>query len=519
MRARTIALSALMVELCSTSPLLAASPVRLSLSNATDYATIVVVNTNLLKGIGMGAGGAYRILRAEDIEFLHEALNERLLLAPGTAWFESYIGRPNEMPDTGMVPYESKTYAHWYGEWPETIASNSAWQTSYSSVYAFDVDHLGGKGFVPSSFAPWTGGALSAATNAWLRNGYDAASDIRAVFSGESRLFPTNDLPIIPTFDGVPDFATMTNAYALLDSPYVRTTLDVIEPLKSRCTYSNELSVAIDYIDVTYQYTEYQIPGTSGTAMYASGYTETPSSYSDTYRSSGNMDVLVWYATHEVEYDTPYDTEYTSAERKGGKVHVLTPYKARDSHSTTLPDVSTPWRMGVRLLRGWDASGRLYNTNLAIRAYAVLALKCTSSTTTSRHYAIPEVPTTSTSSNLVRNVTVCLDLGALSIVGGETVDRGVPVYEATTTPFDIAQTFRTAIAYAETNGAFDHGLFDQVPIPAPAICDPADYPATTTTSAGGVGTATSVHEHAMQCVKIYFILLISPTYHARVLDD
>ena len=49
---RTIALSALMVELCSTSPLLAASPVRLSLSNATDYATIVVVNTNLLKGIG-----------------------------------------------------------------------------------------------------------------------------------------------------------------------------------------------------------------------------------------------------------------------------------------------------------------------------------------------------------------------------------------------------------------------------------------------------------------------------------
>jgi hypothetical protein len=505
-----------MAELCSTSPLLAASPVRLSLSNATDYATIVVVNTNLLKGIGMGAGGAYRILRAEDIEFLHEALNERLLLAPGVPWFVNYVGKINQIADTGMVPYESKTFAHSRGEWPETIASNSAWQTSYSGGYAFG---LAGLGFVPSSFALWTGGALSPSTNAWLRNGYDATKDIRAVFSADSRLFPTNELPSIPAFDGVPDFATMTNAYALLDSPYVRTALYVEEPLKSRCAYSNELSVAIDYIDVTYQYTEYQIPGTSNTAKYASGYTETPSSYSYTYRSAGNMDALVWYATHEVEYDTPYDIEYTSAERKGGKVHALTPYKARDSYSTTLPDVSTPWRMGVRLQRGWDASGRLYNTNLAIRAYAVFALKCTSSTTTRRNYVIPEVPTTSTSSNLVRNVTVCLDLGALSIVEGVTVDRGVPVYEAATTPFDIAQTFRTAIAYAETNGAFDHGLFAQVPIPDPAICDPADYPETTTKSTGGGGTATSVHEHAMQCVKIYFILLISPTYHARVLDD
>lgn len=513
MTARTIALSALMVELCSTSPLLATSPVRLSLSNATDYATIVVVNTNLLKGIGMGAGGAYSSLRAEDITFLQEALTERLLLAPGT-WMNIFGARD----ESGMVPCELTVWRHWYEDWPDAIAKDSAWPLSFTNEIFFAVNRAEtGRGFVPSSFAPWTGGALSAATNAWLRNGYDAASDIRAVFSDDSRLFPTNELPTIPTFDGVPDFATMTNAYALLDSPYVRTGLYVEEPLKSRCAYSNEFSVAIDYIDVTYQYTQYQIPGTSDTAMYASGYTETPSAYSDTYRSAGNMDVLVWYATHEVEYDTPYSIEYTSAERKGGKVHALAPYKARDSHSTTLPDVSTPWRMGVRLQRGWDASGRLYNTNLAIRAYAVLALKCTSSTTTSRHYAIPEVPTTSTSSNLVRNVTVCLDLGALSIVEGVTVERGVPVYEATTTPFDIAQTFRTAIAYAETNGAFDHRLFAQVPIPDPAICDPADYPETTTTSTGGGGTATSVHEHTMQCVKIYFILLISPTYHARVL--
>lgn len=515
MTARTIALSVLMAELCSTSPLLAASPVRLSLSNATDYAIVVVVNTNLLKGIGMGAGGAYSSLRAEDITFLQEALTERLLLAPGT-WMKIFGARD----ESGMVPCELTVWRHWYEDWPDAIAKDSAWPLSFSNEIFFAVNRAEtGRGFVPSSFAPWTGGALSAATNAWLRNGYDAASDIRAVFSDDSRLFPTNELPTIPTFDGVPDFATMTNAYALLDSPYVRTALYVEKPLESRCAYTNEFSVAIDYIDVTYQYTEYHIPGTSNTAKYASGYTETPSSYSDTYRSAGDMDKLVWYATHEVEYETPYSIEYTSAERKGGKVHALAPYKARDSYSTTLPDVSTPWRMGVRLQRGWNASGRLYNTNLAIRAYAVLALKCTSSTTTSRHYAIPEVPTTSTSSNLVRNVTVCLDLGALSIVEGVTVDSGVPVYEAATTPFDIAQTFRTAIAYAEIAGAWDHRLFPQVPISNPVVCDPADYPATTTTSTGGGGTATSVHEHAMQCVKIYFILLISPTYHARVLDD
>lgn len=514
MIARTIALSVLMAELCSTSPLLAASPVRLSLSNATDYATIVVVNTNLLKGIGMGAGGAYRILRAEDIEFLHEALNERLLLAPGTGWFY-YAGKINQIADTGMVPYESKTYAHRYGEWPETIASNSAWQTSYSSAHAFDVDNGAwqGKGFVPSSFALWTGGALSPSTNAWLRNGYDAASDIRAVFSENSRLFPTNELPSIPTFDGVPDFATMTNAYALLDSPYVQTALHIEMPLKSRCAHSSELSVAIDYIDATYQYAEYQIPGTGDYGRYVSGYTLTNTTWASTNIVPGSMDVLSWYAEHEIDFRTPWDIEYTSADRIGGKVHVLTPYKARDSYSTTLPDSGTAWRLKIELLRGWDGNGqRLYNTNLVVSAYAVLALKCTSTTTERRDYAIPELPSTTTTSNLVRNVTVCLDLGELNMVGGAS-----NVWEAATTPFDIAQTFRTAIAYAERAGAWDHRFFPQVPIPNPVVCDPNDYPKTTTSSYGSTGHGVSIHSHTMQCVKIYFILLISPTYHARVL--
>lgn len=517
MTARTIALSALMVELCSTCPLLAASPVRLSLSNATDYATIVVVNTNLLKGIGMGAGGAYRILRAEDIEFLHEALNERLLLAPGEPWFVHYVGKINQIADTGMVPYESKTFAHSRGEWPETIASNSAWQTSYSSAYAFDVDHgVGGKGFVPSSFALWTGGALSPSTNSWLRNGYDASSDIRAVFSDDSRLFPTNELPSIPTFDGVPDFVTMTNAYALLDSPYVRTGLYVEEPVKSRCSYTNIIDVVNNYESVvSNQYTQYQIPGTGDYGRYMSGYTATNVTYSTTYFSRGSMDALYWYAEHEIHLDTPWSVEYTSADRHGGKVHALAPYKQTDLNSTTLPDSGTAWRLKVELLRGWDGNGqRLYNTNLVVSAYAVLALKCTSTTTERRDYAIPELPSTTATSNLVRNVTVCLDLGELTMVGG-----AANVWEAATTPFDVAQTFRSAIAFAETRSAFDHGLFKQVPISNPVVCDPNDYPKTTTSSYGSTGHGVSIHSHTMQCVKIYFILLISPTYHARVLDD
>ena len=511
---RIIALSVLMAELCSTSPLLAASPVRLSLSNATDYAAIVVVNTNLLKGIGMGAGGAYRILRAEDIEFLHEALNERLLLAAGGP-LANYSGRINGAPDTGMVPYESKTYAHADGGWPEVIASNSAWRCSYSNATAFAVDSAyPGRGFVPSSFALWTGGALSPSTNAWMRNGCDAASDIRAVFSADSRLFPTNDLPRIPTFDGVPDFATMTNAYALIDSPYVRTALYVGVPLKSQCAYTNQLDGTYDYLDATFQYTEYQIPGTSVAATYASGYTTTRSTTSDTSLSRGSMDALFWYATREITYYTPYSIEYTSADRRGGKVHALPPYQRLDFLATSTPSAGTPWRLRVELLRGWSGNSRLYNTNLAIRAYAVLALRCTSSSSQSRFYAIPEVPSTSSATNVVRNVTVCLDLGAPTVVGGIT-----NVWEAATTPFDIAQTFRTAIAFAETQGAFDHGLFQQVPIDSPAFCDPDDYPATTTTSTPGTGQARSTHEHMMHCQKVYFILLISPTYHARVLGD
>ena len=517
MTARTIALSALMAELCSTSPLLAASPVRLSLSNATDYAIVVVVNTNLLKGIGMGAGGAYSSLRAEDITFLQEALTERLLLAPGT-WMNIFGARD----ESGMVPCELTVWRHWYEDWPDAIAKDSAWPLSFSNELFFAVNRAEtGRGFVPSSFAPWTGGALSAATNAWLRNGYDAASDIRAVFSDDSRLFPTNELPCIPTFDGVPDFVTMTNAYALLDSPYVRTALYVEGPLKSRCAYTNIINVSNNYESVvSNQYTQYQIPGTGDYGSYMSGYTATNLTYSTTYFSPESMDELYWYAEHEIHLDTPWSVEYTSADRHGGKVHALAPYKETDLNSTTLPDSGTAWRLKIELQRGWVGNGqRLYNTNLVVSAYAVLALKCTSTTTERRDYAIPELPSTTATSNLVRNVTVCLDLGEMTIVEGVTVDRGVPVYEAATTPFDVAQTFRTAIAYAEIAGAWDHRLFPQVPISNPVVCDPNDYPRTTTSSSGGTGRGVSIHSHTMQCVKIYFILLISPTYHARVLDD
>jgi len=512
MTARIIALSVLMAELCSTSPLLAASPVRLSLSNATDYATIVVVNTNLLKGIGMGAGGAYTTLRAEDITFLQEALTERLLLAPGT-WMTIFGGRE----ESGMVPRELTVWRHWYEDWPDVIAKESAWPISFSNEAAFPVNSgYAGRGFVPSSFALWTGGARSASTNAWMRNGYDAASDIRAVFSDDSRLFPTNELPSIPTFDGVPDFATMTNAYALLDSPYVRTALYVEEPLKSRCAYTNIIDAVNNYDSVvSNQYTQYQIPGTGDYGRYMSGYTATNVTYSTTDFSRGSMDALYWYAEHEIHLDTPWSVEYTSADRHGGKVHALAPYKETDLNSTTLPDSGTAWRLKVQLQRGWDGNGqRLYNTNLVVSAYAVLALKCTSTTTERRDYAIPELPSTTATSNLVRNVTVCLDIGELTMVGG-----AANGWEAATTPFDVAQTFRTAIAYAEIAGAWDHRLFPQVPISNPVVCDPNDYPKTTTSSSGGTGRGVSIHSHTMQCVKIYFILLVSPTYHARVLDD
>ena len=124
------------------------------------------------------------------------------------------------------------------------------------------------------------------------------------------------------------------------------------------------------------------------------------------------------------------------------------------------------------------------------------------------------MPSTTATSNLVRNVTVCLDLGELTMVGG-----AANVWEAATTPFDVDQTFRTAIAYAEIAGAWDHRLFPQVPISNPMVCDPNDYPKTTTSSSGGTGRGVSIHSHTMQCVKIYFILLVSPTYHARVLGN
>ena len=525
MTARIIALSVLMAELCSTPPPLAATPVALSLSNATDYVSSIPVNTNLIKGIGMGAGGAYTTLRAEDTEFLVSATVERF-------HFASHSG--DAFTDLGAIDcYVGRIPSRLVDGYPSALMISNSYPVTWDDRDRLGVPvSYGRHGFVPPDFDLWMDYQRSESTNGWFRAGYDAAEDIRAIFLPESRAFSPEELApayaLTNLFAGVPNVQVLTNAYATIASDLCSTILasatiatGAYPAYLSRCT--NRYETAFDSVEVSnITYATYSYGGRQ--QQYATGYTLYP-------RQSGSASGVLpqgsdmsCYKERIVTYHTPYSVRQTG--QTTGEYKPLPPYKSDDQVSLSSPGSGGPWSIVFAVVAGTAPGGGpgvhpQYNTNIITRAYLVSLWECVTARREIRSTTSFLPAYSFATSSVVRAIT-SYPIGQIVPVAGNAAHSN-----------DLWQTsgeyegFGTGVAdvqkafYEVASGYFDKPFAD-VDISDPLIVRPEDFPPVATNDlAAAYRTvyAQTLYSHTLRSVKSYVVMLVTPTYYARVLDD
>ncbi len=511
--------TALVLSAAST---LAAAPVALSLTNAADYVSTIPVMTNLIKGVGMGEGGAYRTIRGEDAEFLASAVIERWRFASGsgTSWTE--LGNTDHYQ--ARVP--SRVY---WPDYEDSMISNSypaSWGTALTpgSPYARH-------GFVPSDFDIWSDYRRSETTNGWVRTGLDARTDIRAVFASGASGFAEEDIPygITNIFRSVPIFAVVTNVYAAISSDLCATILASASVYDGQgsdlrsCTTNAYLLSYPGHSDVRkFTYTSYTWDGNSYDVP--SAYTLRDLSYSD-FKGSWEMgQSMDCWIQREVTYSTPFGVRRTG--ESTGTPQVLEPYKSYESVESCLPSNGAPWTVRFAVVAGKIDSTPLYNTNIVAQAWLVSLVECTSTWTWEWTLGISSDWQTETTSTVSRAI-ASFPLGNLAFDPRQTTFSNVSntlwsssgLYAGYGT--GVCDTQRAL--WRNGNLFFDNYSAENVEIANPRTITAADYPSTVTNGWGTsrvlYGQARTTRRHQLTSVKNYAVLLVNPVYFARIIGD
>lgn len=500
---------------------LAAAPVALSLTNAADYIATVPVNSNLIQGVGMGAVGAYRTVRAEDMDFLAEALTERFIDAaepyPGTTGWTPY--------DSARVPVAqadifSTNYYIRAADFRVSLPDSDFGLATPFKPDSSSSDRSNSYGFIPTDWQPWTGVLKMANTNGWVRNGYDAAADIRAVFdSPASDGIPTNTIPQSIVFAGPLSLDAMTNAYAIIEGDLCDAILRGNGPRSDSVTTNVFTTLDGGYYN-RFNYTPYRIGSYSGQYLSSVDWLDNYEATTTTYTVVGpTMDCS---SRHLVRYVTPYGLEYTTAPTiynryPGGILHVSEPHKDWDLIENKLPGTGGVWRVNVGIDAGRDRTTLdvVFNTNLVVDAWLVCCWECRTEDRWTR-FEIPEVsPYSSWSSNRVVNLLTSHDLGSMSF--------------ATTNAYsDVWQTLNVNVSDVQSAAltwAIALGCFSNRPSFTPVVEEfkilPSEFPGTVTNgwigANGNTASADAERTHAFSAKHVYLLLRVKPTYRARVL--
>ncbi len=501
--------------------IIAASAVALSITNAADYISTVPVATNLIQGVGMGSGGAYRALRAEDAEFLRTAFEERLYLSA-----EPYLGLFDEWGNSGRVPVESFSAG-----WSNLIDRDYRVSFLMASTNGFEASSQS-FGFVPYAWEPWTGFLVSTSTVAWVRNGYDASVDVRAVFGDSSAGLPAASIPTNVIFVGALSLQAMTNAYACLDSESMSTLLRGAEPTADCCT-TNQKIIGMHYRSVGYNYTRYTIG--SGTRNYLSSVTL--GDFDDiavTNQATVTASSMACYSQRQRNWYTWFGVEYATEPTvetpyPGGTLHVTDAGHEGDYFDESLPGSGDLWLSVVPVVSGWTnvvaKSGTICNTNLTMHAYLVCCWRCTTTDTLRINYGVPSMANPDpVTTNQVKLLLTSHDLGTFELINDirQSSGRGFVtpnVWRAVATRVHEIQS--EALIHAEANQCFKGGFFRRPPVTDKYI-PPSDYPATVSEGwqgcSAGSGSAVTTRRNDFAADKVYLLLVIHPTYYARVLD-
>ena len=501
-------------------------PVALSLTNAEDYVSSIPVNSNLLRGVGMGAGGAYTTLRAEDAEFLTAAFVERFHFASGSG------GRYTE---SGAIDHHlARLPTRWdIVEYGSAMISNSypvTWGQAIEPTQGGTYDR---HGFIPADFAIWDGYAPSETPDGWTRNGFGATNDVRAVFLPGASGFAEARIPYALTnlFRTVPFLAAVTNAYAVISSELCSNILasaSVYDGESRSCTTNAYRMTYPGHYDVSnYTYTAYSYGGNS--YDYPSGYTLRERRFPDITGQRRVGQTMDCWISREVDYATPFGVRRTSD--AGGTPQVLEPFKSYESVESSLPSNGAPWTVHFAVVAGttgddgspWTVHGTLYNTNLTVHAWLVSLWECTSAWSWEWSLGLGDA-WQSAETAVVSRVIASYPLGELVF------DSSQSIYiDASNTLWSSSGDFEgygtgvydTQHAFWEVSGTFfDTGSFSDVGIPRPKIMTASDLPAVVSSGWGNhvvnYAQARTVHKHSLRSVKNYAVLIVSPEYFARV---
>lgn len=497
-------------------------PVALSLTNAADYVSTIPVNSNLIEGIGMGAGGAYTTLRAEDAEFLTAAFVERFYFASGSGGRYTVSGAV----DHHLARLPSKASIVEDGE---SMISNSypvSWGVAINPALGGTYDR---HGFVPANFPIWDSCAPSETSDGWTRNGYGATNDLRAVFGAGATGFDVNDIPFAITnlFRHFPTMAAVTNAYSVIASSLCSNILATasVYDLESwaSCTTNTHSFNNLERDDITnITYQTYSYAGETYGIPIAYATRTVPGSQTK-YNTRVNQSMRCFVSLNE-SWETPFGVRRTG--ESSGVVNTLQPFRASAQIESSLPSNGTPWTVSFAVVAGSrDSFDPVFNTNLVAKAWLVSLWECTSTLRFEWTLGLDGTWQTETTSTVSRALS-SYPLGQLVFGPQSQYSNYSNFLWSTNGPFEGFGTgvFDTQNAFVDVSDSFfDTGSFTDVSISSPKIVVSSDFPSTVTNGWGrnmtNYGIAYSYRRHELRSVANYAVLIVTPQYFARVLGE
>lgn len=485
-------------------PLLIAA--ALSISNVTDYVCVTPASsTNMLLGVGIGSDGLYRTVRAEDLDFLAEAFAERMTAA------EVFLGLPAFMDAPGRIPRQF------------FITTDFEMTNCYPVTYGVTNRLATGSphGFVPASFAPWTGFYRCESPDGWIRNGYDAQHDIRAVFGDASIPYAVTNVPGPVALTNALAFAVMTNAYDVIEHGPFDAILN--EPdLFRRDGYSeltNSVITEDSYTQVEYHNVNYQVQGR--TRWYTDSVTVTGTHTQGSTNRVAKGDFIGCRCEHEVMSVNRLTVKCDSIVGNAGTLFVTEPWALSETFVTERPVTSSAWRFVPRVQAYYDG-GMVYSTNLTVRAYLVILWDCLSERSCTGSYGVSGMPfDRGWSTNQVVKAITVTDLGTLQKSDPLMTIGRAEVYVAGSTVDSIVTTTR---GFAEVSRCWRGRFFEHPVLENEQTLDPSDYPAHvdsgwaySTTMYDSSGFVNNFARNSLIARRIYCLAVIQPVYHARVL--
>lgn len=488
----------------------------LSLSNATDYVAITPASTsNMLQGVGIGSEGCYRTVRGEDADFLAEAVYERITAAAGYARGSgTKLGKVPQKRQ--FITGDDVTNSFALTTMTGTNVMNDTYSPDRNSVF----------GYVPEDFAVWTGFAMSESTNGWVRNGYDASTDIRALLGDDSTPYKTADLPSVSSLTGMVSFVGVTNLYALVEKWPWKTILDVSEVVfdsrQSRLT--NEYYSLSHWIDKEIEYVDYQIDQDHW-AIYYGSVRETGSRSSEdsyTYDLSFSKDNLKASSNTSIDYYGYPSVKKSSTGTTAGECHFVglaNPDFTQTRWMKPLPSSGCLITPSIAVGSNSRKDG-YWLTNVTTRCYLVVLWNCQA---TKERYGSTGVKNLSYpyawKTNIINRAISVTDLGIMSEHGR----NGSPAKPMFVSSVTIDRMLSTALDAADASGAWPGGFY-------PATIQDryltaADYPASLpdgwSTIGGNTSSSTSgnIAENSIYPEKIYCLSVVKPVFPARVLGN